>query len=454
MDAESEDEHAEGLVERQSDARREEDERQGDDDARQSVARVAHPLNERTEPPTAANREQGDDQRAGGADGRREQPGQQRVAGVLRDRRELDARGEPLLRPVDEHADGQRERQRDDQGAAGQRRPAPAAEVDDPRLARRSRADPVVGAAPPRAAVEVEHADGEQDEQRAERGRRRAVERRAVGDVDRAGKRVEAHQRHRPEVAQHVEGDEQRACADRRVELGQDDRAQDRRRRPAERARGLLELRVEPGERAAHRDQDEGIGEERQHEPGAREPVDRRDPVDAERLEQPLQRALRPERRDEEVGADVARDHQRQRRQHGPDPPPRQVRARRQPGQREGDRDRADGHRRGERRAADRQLQRLRAPDRIPGGRGVVEHRDDQVQRGQRRRAGDQQARDVDRPRQAAHAGSGCQQPRPQGPCIGARCRGTGYSAPVSCRSSSVPSRSVRSERSIPGSGI
>ena len=93
--------------------------------------------------------------------------------------------------------------------------------------------------------------------------------------------------------------------------------------------------------RAARRapEQHERVGEQRQHEPGAEEAVDRRQRSTPSGLEQVLHAPARAERRDRQVGADVARDDQRQRRQHRPHAPPGQVRAGREPGQRQRERD-------------------------------------------------------------------------------------------------------------------
>ena len=63
---------------------------------------------------------------------------------------------------------------------------------------------------------------------------------------------------------------------------GMTTRAEGLERAAAHRPRGVLELRVDPLQRRAHRQQHERVGEQREHEPGAPEAVDRRQVVDAE----------------------------------------------------------------------------------------------------------------------------------------------------------------------------
>ena len=57
------------------------------------------------------------------------------------------------------------------------------------------------------------------------------------------------------------------------------------------------------------------IAEQRQDQPRADEPVDRRQALDAQRRKPPLQQSLRPDRGDHEECAQVARDYQRKRRE-------------------------------------------------------------------------------------------------------------------------------------------
>ena len=344
----------------------------------------------------------------------------QRVRGVRGDRARVEAGREVLRRPVDEHPDRQHERERDDAAAERERRPAPAPEPHRRGRALRAGARAMQGARPAHARVQREQHEHHDDEDHAERRRLRPL-RRLKRDVDLARERVEAQDRDGAEVAQDVERHEHPARPDRRRELRQDDRAEDLERRAAHDARGLLERRVEAAQRGAQRDQHERVRAQREHEPRSGEAVDRRQLADAERREQLLQQALRAQHRDEHVRRDVARHDERQRRERRPAAAAGQVRADRQPGERDGDRDRPGGDGRGQPGAADDEAERAAREHRFGGDRAVARDDDDEVQRRQRRRHRDGEPEREQQRRGAA----GAEQPRrpPRGPGRGRRVR-------------------------------
>jgi hypothetical protein len=227
--------------------------------------------------------------------------------------------------------------------------------------------------------VDPEQNEHQDDEHGAEAGRACAVEARLVGDVDLARERVEAHDRDRSEVAHHVESDEQPPRGERGPELRQSDGAEGRERAATHRPRGVLELRVDPPQRRPDGYQHERIREQGQHQPGAEEPVDRRQALDTERV---LKHPVRAERGDEQIGADVARDHERQRAQRRPHAPAGEVGPHGQPAERQRDCDRARGHRRDQRQRSREHRGCARVERGVERAADVVDDEDHEVERG------------------------------------------------------------------------
>src|SRR5690349_9353392 len=153
--------------------------------------------------------------------------------------------------------------------------------------------------------------------------------------------------------------------------------------------------------------------------------------VDPERF---LHHPVRPQRRDQQVGADVAGDDQRQGAEDGPEAAAGEVGADRQPADRQRDRNRGDDHRRGQRRRPQQRRQRPRGERGFQRGGEIAEDDDRQVGRRQDRREADESP--------------GAEEPDRGGS------RPEHYSAPLSCISSIVPWISFRSTRLESETGI
>jgi hypothetical protein len=377
VDRDREDQQRDRLVKRRHRPSREEDEAEGDEDPGQGVAGVGEPLDQPRHLRRVADRQRGHDERRDRPDRRGPGRDQQRVAAQRGDRLERGAAGrDPLRGPVDQHSDREDEGDQDDQRAKGQRRPAPAPEPVGLGRPQRPRPQPVDRFRPPHPRGGQQQPQHRDDEDGAEGRGGDPVEARLVSDVDLGGEGVEAEDRDGAEVADDEQRDQQRAGGDHRPQLRQHHGAEDFQRPAPHRPRRVLELRIDPPQRRPQRDQEQGEGEQRQHQPGAEEAVDRGQPLDPERV---LQHPVRPQRGDQQVGADVARDHQRQRAEDRPEPPPRQVGADRQPADRQGYRDRCEDDGRGQRRGPQQRFQRPRGERDFQRGDPVAGNDDDEV---------------------------------------------------------------------------
>ena len=219
-------------------------------------------------------------------------------------------------------------------------------------------------------------------------------------------------------------------------------------RAAAHRPRRVLELRVDAPQGRAHRQQHERVGEQREHQPGAREAVDRGQPSRPRARRRASRRARarrRTGRRRRRWGSPAAACRG------SPTGARRQVGADRQPADRHRDRDRGGGDRGGEPDASAPSISALRRVERRFERRSEVAER--------RRPPGRRPAEDGgadDEPGEQQRAGGR----RSRAPSAARRAPGSvgrgalhAYSAPPSCISSIVAWVSAMSERSPGGAG-
>ena len=187
-----------------------------------------------------------------------------RVPGRAPQQQQRLARQHAVDQPVDQHGGGYAERGCDDAPNGDGHRPPQTVQPDDRRLALRAGRRSIV----PRASTH--HAFGDEDYRRqsdqAQRQHRgyAPVERTLVLLEYRPGERLVSHERRGAEVAQRVEGNQQRA--------GQHSRAQQRQREPEQRAAcavsqhtgGLLEAWVQSEHRGADGEIDVWVAEQDQ----------------------------------------------------------------------------------------------------------------------------------------------------------------------------------------------
>ena len=244
--------------------------------------------------------------------------------------------------PVQQHDDRRGQGGQRQQAQERQRRPAPAAQVDAARPARR----PAAGVVAPARARDRFH-DQDQPHQghelEAQDGRRRAIEAALHLHEDRPRERVEAQDRDGAEVAHDVQRHQQRPRRQRHPQLGHDHPVERPPGAHAERPRGLLHRGVQAAQPGEQGQQQVGVAEQRQREECALEAGDLRHAVHAQRPQEALQRAPRPRRGQVGERADERREDERQHRQHRPGAAQGDVGAHDQPGGRQRDQDRRPG---------------------------------------------------------------------------------------------------------------
>ena len=313
---------------------------------------------------------------------------------------EISARAKGAQQPRRKDRDGEHERESDDQRAEqhgrdsrvpqGDRPPSPAgaaAEAMNRRVA---------------SGAQLDDQDGNRDGDQQQRQQRRAasIQGRPVLDINRASEGIVAEQGDDPEITQGVEHRQYPAGRRRGTKLRQGDREEGPPGTVAETAGGLFQRWIEVPQRRAYGEIDVGIGEERQGQPRSGKPVDRGQPLDPQWRQRRLQHAAWPKRGDHHHGADIRRDHQRQRRGGAPERAPGKIGPARQPGQRYGDGNRRDRDGAGESRGVEHDFERpgpeQQAPSvfaRVERPRDEVEQRQQLEQRDQHRRQHDPQRR-------------------------------------------------------------
>ena len=255
------------------------------------------------------------------------------------------ALAEPARQPVQQHTKRNHQSDHGQQREEGERGPALAAQTHRPRRPRRAAAQPVIPPAPPLRRLDGQHQGDESDQHQAEHGQRGAIERGAEAHVDRAGESVEAHHRDCAEVADHVERHQQRAGRQRHPQLRQ---GHAQKRLPAalaQRAARLFESRIEVSQARPQHQQHVRVGEQRQHQPGAREAVELGQRIHAQRLQQPLERSRRSQGGDHRQPRDVGGHRQRYDGDRAPPARAGQIGALRQPRAGQGDQRGSGGHR-------------------------------------------------------------------------------------------------------------
>ena len=238
-----------------------------------------------------------------------------------------------LREPADEHADRDADADCDHGGKARQHRQRPAAELVADGSPAGAVADPRVVrvAAQPRLS-EQQH-EAEHDREERQRGGTGGAEAEPVLGVDVQGERLEPQRDEGVELDERIERHEQQTAEQRRAELRQDDAEEDLTRIEPERARRLLERRIEPAQRDGDEQEDDRVVGERDDPCRADEPLER----DAQR---------RPR-----VARDEERHRQRGDEQQRPEPPPGKPRPLDEPGcadaDHAGDRRRDERHQHG-----------------------------------------------------------------------------------------------------------
>ena len=258
---------------------RREDKRQRHHQPRQREATVAEQLDRlRQGEAPVARREHRDGQRERRRDQRGEPGRGQRVQHRGADAAQRLARRQPAQQPVAEQRERQGEREREQRRHQAERRPAPAAERrggNRPRAASRA----VVTALAARPQLERDQREGDADQHERQRRGAGEVEPGLVAHEQRPRQRVVAQQRDRAEIGDRVQRHEQPAGRQRGTELRQHHPAERGPAPVAEAARCLLEARVEAEQRRTQREQQVGVGEQREHEHRAPEAVDRGQPL-------------------------------------------------------------------------------------------------------------------------------------------------------------------------------
>ena len=240
--------------------------------------------------------------------------------------------------PIGQHGERHAERQCDQRGEPRRGRQCPPSQPR--RDVRCGGARSRSGEAPPAAQQQFRRHDAEaQDDQdgRQHRGGG-AVVAQFVGFVDGGREGLDAQERQRPELDQHVKRHEQQPARQRRHELRQHGAAEDPPGTMADGSGHVFERRVHAPQRRRDRQVDERVfGEDlHQHRAGH--------PLDAGRQRQPGE------------GRDQGRHGERQRHQHAPPPAARQVGAFDEPSRGGADEERARRHRHGERQRVQKQV--------------------------------------------------------------------------------------------------
>ena len=289
---------------------------------------------------------------------------------------------------MEQHAERDDQRDCGQGGQKGERCPAAAAQLHDARRAGGARAEPVIAlAAATLRGFDGQHQHDQGDQREAEHGQRGAVEGGAEADVDGAGEGVEAHHRDGTEVADDVEGDEQRAGGERDAQLRQGDAQEGLPAALAERAAGFFEGRIEVAQPGAQHQQDVGISEEGEHEERAAEAVELGQRVDAQRREQLLQRSVGAQRGDHGESGDVGGYGERDDGDGAPPARAGQVGALGQPGAGQRDQGGGGGHGGGQGDRVEQQAQGVVAEQIGPGvgvGRGGADDEIDERDAGGR----------------------------------------------------------------------
>ncbi len=260
---------------------------------------------------------------------------------------------------------------------------------------------PVEAASAAHAALGEEEQHRERDQHERERGGRCPVEQRSILEVDRPGQRVVVHQRDDAEVREHVEGDEERAGAERGAQGGEGDAPEGGRAGAAKAARRLLERRVEVPQRRRREQEHVRIRRERQRQ--------ERSPVAAELGQLAAQgvreEPARAERTEEAERGHVARDHEREGGQDGPGSAPRKVGSGNEPRERHAYEQRRDHDPDHQQAGLDDELERALLEDDPP--RIAARRSDDEVDEREEQQRRDAEPRDGERDRGAARPPAG-----------------------------------------------
>ncbi len=271
--------------------------------------------------------------------------------------------------------------------ASGLKRP----QRDPHRCPGAAAADP--GETAPLAQPRLAERNGQADQHQHAREQRRRliVELAGVLVEDRRGEGLDAQERQRAELRQHMRRDQQRAAAERRGDLRQHDAAEGPPAAMAERARNVLEARIEAAQCRDDRQIDQRHAVEGQDEDRA---LDLLEP--------------RPERRPGEA-RDIGRHGERQCRREAPPARPRQIAALGAPRGRDGD----DG---GDQRDADRDGQRVEQEVQRIGAEEVVKDARRAGLPGPRRDVADRQDDETERDEARQHKPRGRQSLPPPKP--------------------------------------
>ncbi|MBX8467325.1 ATP-binding cassette domain-containing protein, partial [Deinococcus sp. RIT780] len=346
------DQQREGLVQRRHDVQREEHQRQRERQGRRGVPQVRGPFGQpgqRAAVATADVRQR--ERQGGGGDGRdrrRAQRTLERLPQAAPGKR-VGFQTQPVHDGSQRH-DQRRARQHGQRGP-GERRPAP--QRQDRGAARAAGGHAGQAHAAHQAGLEQQR--GARDQQQRQRQPRRVhpVVRGGVLLVDGGAEGGKTHQADHAEVAQHVQGDQQRAGQPRGAQVRQRDLPEGLPRRAAQQARGVLQGGVLGAQRGVQ--VQEQVREREQRQDTQRAPVPTRaGPADAG---QGVDGAAGAARGDQGVRAHVPGNGQGQHAQQHQQAAGAQVRAGREVRQRQRDQGRAGQHAQREQQGVGQQFQ-------------------------------------------------------------------------------------------------
>jgi hypothetical protein len=229
--------------------------------------------------------------------------------GSEKDSEPMRAGGGPPPQPEAERDEGHAEGEQGQPGEAEQDQRRPAPERNRKRRAGAAATDAREATPAAQAHLGEDHRQAQRHQHAGQQGRRRIVELQLVLLEDRRGEGLDLEEGERAELRQHVRRDEQRAAAERRPRLRQDDAEEADPAAMAERAGDLLEIGIHAAQRRRHRQ------------------VDQRHAVESEDDDR-AGHALQPgAERGPGIGRDIGRQSERQARRDAPEAATRQIAA-------------------------------------------------------------------------------------------------------------------------------